>query len=250
MKIYSLEGNIGSGKTTFLNVLKEYYKNNKNFVFLQEPVSDWNEIVDSNNVNILTKYYSNQSKYAFSFQMMAFITRLKQLKDCIDKYSGNHRIKVITERSIFTDRKIFATMLFDSGKIEDIEYTIYLKWFDYFVKDIKITGIIYIKTNIDKCFLRINKRNREGESIEYEYLSKLNDYHNEWLKNEDNLLVLDGNIEKNEMIDNLDTVCEYLEKDYNEYIYSTIYYICIIFIFYNIFMILIGLFLINCAGIY
>jgi thymidylate kinase len=56
MRIFSIEGNIGSGKSTFLKRLELYYAKNNNFIFLQEPVDNWNEIVDSNGVNILTKY--------------------------------------------------------------------------------------------------------------------------------------------------------------------------------------------------
>ena len=32
----------------------------------------------------------------------------------------------ITERSLFTDKYIFAKMLYDQGKIEDVNYQIYL----------------------------------------------------------------------------------------------------------------------------
>jgi deoxyadenosine/deoxycytidine kinase len=196
MKIYSVEGNIGSGKSTLLQKLKEYYSDNELIVFLQEPVDDWNDIVDINGKNILSKYYSDQSRYAFSFQMLAFITRLKQISDVIEHYKNTSAI-IITERCIYTDREIFAKMLFDSKKIEYIEYTIYLKWFDYFIKDIKINGIIYLRTFPEECMNRIKQRNREGENIEIEYLYNLHDYHHQWLISgarniNNNILLLDG----------------------------------------------------------
>ena len=37
-KIYSIEGNIGSGKSTIIKILKEHFKNNNNIIFLLEPV--------------------------------------------------------------------------------------------------------------------------------------------------------------------------------------------------------------------
>ena len=37
---------------------------------------------------------------------------------------------IITERSLHTDRMVFAKMLYESGLIEDVNYQIYLKWFD------------------------------------------------------------------------------------------------------------------------
>jgi len=211
MRIFSIEGNIGSGKSTFLKKLEFYYAKNNNFIFLQEPVDNWNEIVDSNGVNILTKYYADQSRYAFSFQMMAFITRLKQISETIKKYK-NKDVTIFTERCIFTDREIFARMLYDEGKIEDVEYMIYLKWFDYFVKDIKINGIIYIKTYPSVCMRRIQKRNREGEDISVDYLINLHNYHQDWLiLKDDNTLFLDGTLSFEELIDKVD---EYVSEPY------------------------------------
>ena len=47
MKIISFEGNIGSGKSTFLKYLKEQVASDK-ICFLDEPVDDWLSIVDTN----------------------------------------------------------------------------------------------------------------------------------------------------------------------------------------------------------
>ena len=71
--IISIEGNIGSGKSTLLEQLRTKYKNNKQIVFINEPVDEWDTIKDEDGQTILSKFYKNQSKYAFSFQMMAYI---------------------------------------------------------------------------------------------------------------------------------------------------------------------------------
>lgn len=204
MKIISIEGNIGSGKTTIINRLKEQFKSelNYNVIFLLEPINEWDKIVDLQGVNILTKYYSDQTRYAFSFQMMAFITRLKQINDVIEKYS-NKDVVIITERCIFTDREVFAKMLFNDSKIEHIEYSIYLCWFDYFVKNIKIDKYIYINTPADICLDRIINRNRKGEQINLEYLELLEYSHNNWLIGNNNTKVIDGTNEINQVILNI-----------------------------------------------
>ena len=77
--IYSIEGNIGSGKSTFIDILK---KENKlqNVIYLEEPVEVWETIKDKSEETILEKFYKNQNKYSFSFQMMAYISRLSELK--------------------------------------------------------------------------------------------------------------------------------------------------------------------------
>jgi deoxyadenosine/deoxycytidine kinase len=80
-KLISIDGNIGSGKSTLMANLREHYKDEPNVVFLKEPVDEWAAIKDENGITILEKFYEDSEKYAFSFQMMAYISRLKVLKD-------------------------------------------------------------------------------------------------------------------------------------------------------------------------
>ena len=103
--------------------------------------------------------------------MMAYITRIHQLKEILKKESNTI---IICERSVFTDKEIFAKMLHDDEKIEDIEYNIYCKWFYEFVKDIPVAGFLReVKTNPEKCEKRVIHRNRKGESIPLTYLENL-----------------------------------------------------------------------------
>ena len=86
-------------------------------------------------------------------------------------------------------------MLYDSDKIEEVNYQIYLQWFDEFIKDIPLDGIIYLKTKPEKSLERIIKRGRDGEIIPLEYLEKCHKYHEEWLKDKKQILILNGNLE-------------------------------------------------------
>ena len=62
----SIEGNIGSGKSTILEKLQEFMRDNNRIVFLKEPVDIWETIKDENTgENILQKFYKNQDKYNF-----------------------------------------------------------------------------------------------------------------------------------------------------------------------------------------
>ena len=72
-------------------------------------------------------------------------------------------------------------MLYDANKIEEINYTIYNKWFYEFITEIPIAGVIYLDTKPSKCLERINKRNRDGETIPLEYLTNCKKYHDEWI---------------------------------------------------------------------
>jgi deoxyadenosine/deoxycytidine kinase len=212
VKIISIEGNIGSGKSTLINRLKDHCTTFTTFIYLPEPVDLWNEIKDEFGNTIIQKYYSDKKKYSFAFQMMAYITRLSQLKKCIESSPPDSII--ITERCLYTDRYVFAKMLYDTKLIEEIEYSIYIRWFDEFKNYTNVSGIIYIKTTPEICLERTKIRNRKGEeTIPLEYLSSCHTYHQNWIKNfnTSNLLVIDGNeaIELQTLID----FVQYFVKD-------------------------------------
>ena len=201
-KIVSIEGNIGSGKSTLLENLKKHYENNSSIIFLREPVDEWEKIKDKEGNNMLKKFYLDQEKYSFAFQMMAYISRLKILRDTIKnikqkKNLPEEKFIIITERSLYTDKCVFAKMLFDQGKIEDVCYQIYLNWFEEFVNDYEIKYTIYVNTDSKKCYERIHKRSREGEEIiPLNYLEECHNYHNEFLNEiKTKKIELNGNID-------------------------------------------------------
>ena len=223
------------------------------FRFLEEPVDVWSSIHDKNGKNILEKYYADQTKYAFSFQMMAYISRLsllrKAIKNTSSKFKKNpvifsiegnigtgkstlmqHLQKhfagaseagagaseagagaseagaseadiIVTERSLYTDYHVFAQMLYDTNKIEDVEFAIYRKWFDEFIEDLPAFAFIYIRCEPQVSFARVNKRARNGESvIPLSYLENCHLYHEQWLMSsnkKNRILVIDANSDIN-----------------------------------------------------
>jgi len=199
--IVSIEGNIGSGKSTFINKLEKYIQENntdKKIFFLSEPVDEWLNIKDENNEHILSKFYNNQEKYSFTFQMMAYISRLNKLKEAIDNLKQINNSIIITERSLMTDKYVFAQMLYDENKIEKIEFEIYKKWFNSFNKETEIDKVIYIASKPEICYDRVKLRDRDGEeNIPLDYLTKCHNYHEnmiEILKSDNkDIVLLNGN---------------------------------------------------------
>jgi len=224
IQIISIEGNIGSGKSTLLANLKTRFQQNPNVIFLREPVDEWDKIRDENNATILEKFYENQEKYSFSFQIMAYISRLTLLRNTLKEIELNSDntickdkpIIIFTERSLFTDKMVFAKMLYDSKKIERINYQIYLQWFHTFADDYLINKIVYVKAHPNTCQSRIMKRHRQGEDhIPLEYLIECNAYHNHMLDTSssecvcNNQLVLNGDID---IYDNADELNRWLQS--------------------------------------
>lgn len=194
--IISFDGNIGSGKSRKVTDIEQYYKEQgrKDILFIQEPVDEWNSIVDENGTTILSNYYKDQKRFAFRLQMLAYISRLSLLRKAAKK--GYKYI--ITERCVGTDRNVFSKMLYDKGDIEHDEYTIYKKWYDEFISDVPIGAIVYIKASPEICLERVNTRAREGENIPLEYLKECDKYHDEWI-NSENIpkLIINANIDIN-----------------------------------------------------
>lgn len=191
-RLICVDGNIGSGKSTLLEELKERYKGHKNVIFAPEPVSKWQKITNKEGTTIIELFYQNQSDYSFSFQMMAYISRLSILRNIV-KESNEEPIVIISERSLLTDKYIFAKMLYDQGKIKEVDYQIYLKWFHEFSDDFPLDHCIYIETDPEICHKRIHQRARPGEEIiPLAYLQTCHKYHDEYVSTLP-FLKLDGN---------------------------------------------------------
>jgi deoxyadenosine/deoxycytidine kinase len=183
-QIFSIEGNIGSGKTTIIENLQKSFKNDPKVVFIREPVEIWQTIKDSDGETILAKFYRDPAKYAFSFQVMAYSTRLSMLRETIAK--NPECTVIICERSLDADKHIFAKMLYDDGLIEDVNNQIYQRFYGEFQDEFRLDGIVYIDADADVCKERVAKRARVGEeTVSIEYLRKCELYHEKWLSMND-----------------------------------------------------------------
>jgi deoxyadenosine/deoxycytidine kinase len=195
--LISIDGSIGSGKTTLMKYVKEYYKNNPNSIFAREPVDKWSLVKDKNGMEMIKLFYADQQKYAFSFQVMAITSRISIFREILNNNLDNDII-IITERSLYTDKHIFAKMLYDQGKMSDVEYQIYLSLFDEFINEFDVENVIYVKTKPEKCYERVHIRSRPGEElIPLSYLEECHNYHETFLDPNSvlfkRLLILDGN---------------------------------------------------------
>ncbi len=188
--IISIEGNIGSGKSTLCKDL-ETVTFNKPHKIIYEEVGEWCKHVDNNGKNIFELYYSNKEKYSYLFQSYVVCSRVSHILDTIKKYPDHI---IICERSHLTDYYIFATVLHTLNLMTDLEYKIYTEVFN--TLNLNITATVYNKVNSDICISRIKKRNRQGEQITSDYIQILHDAHESWLDTQNNnLLIIDGNID-------------------------------------------------------
>jgi deoxyadenosine/deoxycytidine kinase len=193
--LFSIEGNIGSGKSTLIRALKKEFEEISNIpvVFVDEPVTQWESIKNEEGKNMIELFYGNQSRYAFAFQMMAYISRLNLLQEAIRKHPN---AIIITERCLLTDYNIFAKLLYENKSMLQEESEIYQRWF-YSFQNIKLDGIVYVRTDVEVAFERCQHRSRPGETIDLEYLKQCHQKHEEWMEDNDPLII-DNNVTEQE----------------------------------------------------
>lgn len=206
--LISIEGNIGVGKSTFTTLLQQKINN---ALLVPEPVDLWlsikgkvnqingktNEVIDKE-INILQLFYNDIDRWSYTFQNMAYITRSMLIEDTIKSTLQNNNYKYIfLDRSLGTDKNVFEKMLYDDKKINEIEHQCYNLWYNFYDKYVR-SGVknktIYLRCDPSISFVRIKKRGRDEEkNITLEYLQKLHEYHESWLYNNSDVLILDCN---------------------------------------------------------
>nr|QFG74312.1 MAG: deoxynucleoside kinase [Megaviridae environmental sample] len=190
--LIDIEGNIGSGKTTLNNNLKKIYSDHSDkIIFVDEPVNEWLNFKDNDGRNILELFYINKDKYTFQFQLYAYLTRLRNF---ININKSNKNKIIIMERSIHSDKHIFAQMLHEQNLLSETEWNIYLEFFNTFKDECVPNMYLFVNTKPDECMKRIQKRLRKEEinKIEIEYLQKVDEYHRKWLTNTSDCIEIDG----------------------------------------------------------
>ena len=183
--IISLDGNIGAGKST---LLAEIRKSIPELHIVDEPVGQWTALKNDTGKNLLELFYEDKKRWAYTFQNCAILTRLKNIKEAVEELDTNGKGAqvILTERSVLTDKYVFAQMLRDAGDMDALEWELYDSWFSIFSKQHQVNGIIYLSTSSTTSKERIHIRNRQGEDrIQLDYLDALDRQHKQWIESTD-----------------------------------------------------------------
>jgi deoxyadenosine/deoxycytidine kinase len=212
MRIVSVEGNVGSGKSSLLAALSARLEDGDfkglDVKVLQEPVHEWCSPVLPDGRSMLEAFYSDPSKYAFPFQMHVLFSRYRQAASLAEDAI------VVTERCIESDMELFAKAGLERGLIDDVEWVAYTSWHEWASRTIcGNVEYVYLRTSPKVCMDRVRARNRHGEEdVTLDYLESLNDRHDAWLlRGEEKraCIVLDGD-EDNGLDANLDRLLAFL----------------------------------------
>jgi deoxyadenosine/deoxycytidine kinase len=168
----AIEGNIGAGKSTLVNMLSDVLKAKK----IMEEFED---------NSFLPKFYENRSRYAFPLEMSFLAARFNQLKKQLveDKLFGE---------PIISDYIFAKCLLFSQNTLDDDEYKLYRQMFEIINFQIPQPDLlVYLHAPIEKLQWNISNRGRVYEKkIEDNYLQSLQETYFKYMNSQTNTRVL------------------------------------------------------------
>ncbi|MGB9830339.1 MAG: deoxynucleoside kinase [Thermotoga caldifontis] len=173
-----VEGTVGAGKTTFIEVVSKRLGLKPLF-----------ELTDEKLVDLLACFYADPAKWGFHLQIYFLTKRFQQME--LAKQIGD----VVMDRSIFCDH-IFPTVLLKRKQMNQLEYEIYREVHREFLKySVPPSLMVYLRCSTRTAIERIKKRGREWElAIDEDYWYSLNEEYERYFSDYDlsSLLIIDS----------------------------------------------------------
>ncbi|KAJ7994306.1 hypothetical protein DPEC_G00264510 [Dallia pectoralis] len=188
VKRVSIEGNIAVGKSTFARLLQSA---GQDWEVVLEPIGKWQSIDSGSSQvssNLLDMMYRDPERWSYTFQTNSCMSRMRtQLQPPPEHLLRSESVPVqIFERSVYSDRYIFALNMFKLGCINSTEWAVYQDWHSFLVEQfghqVALEGIVYLRASPQICLERLGRRGRtEEKGVQLDYLETLHTQHEEWL---------------------------------------------------------------------
>ena len=155
----AVEGNIGAGKSTFL----EHFSTFGQVDILPEPVSKWQQVAGT---NLLELQYKDPARWSHTMQSYVQLT---MAQNHVQKLQDGKEIKML-ERSLHSSRHCFIQNMYDTGKMSDAGFRVLVEWYEFmsqpnFTADIGVDLFVYLKTDPEVAYQRLQKRARKEEDV-------------------------------------------------------------------------------------
>lgn len=178
--MFIVEGNIGTGKTTFLKALQQSVSY---ATVILEAVDYWQN--EANGQSILQSFYEQPQRWGYSMEAIALKIRMQE-------HIKQQRAVIpnIVERSIYSGYYCFAQNSFEQGYLNQLEWNIYNAWFNFLTSQncLPPAGFIYLRANPKLSYERTIKRDRQAEeSIKLSYLEQIHYKHERFLIHKENV---------------------------------------------------------------
>ncbi|MCF8373862.1 MAG: deoxynucleoside kinase [Bacteroidales bacterium] len=172
-----IEGNIGAGKTSLVNMIAEKY----HAKMVLEQYAD---------NPFLPKFYENPERYSFPLELSFLAGRYNQLK------------KDLSTRDLFSpfiiaDYYFMKSLIFAKSTLSEDEYNLYRQLFNIIYQQLPKPDLyVYLHVNTDRLLDNIKKRGRSYETtITPEYLNSIQKNYFDFFKQQpqQTFLILDIN---------------------------------------------------------
>lgn len=162
----AIEGNIGAGKTSLASKIADDF----NAKLILERFKD---------NPFLPKFYEDANRYAFPLEMSFLADRYQQLVDDTTQLD-------LFKESVVADYDVNKSLIFAGITLPEEEYALYKKLFQLMHKELPKPDLyVYLYQNTERLLENIRNRGRDYEqSIQAEYLQKLNAGYLEFIKNQ------------------------------------------------------------------
>ena len=196
----TIEGNIGSGKTTLAHLLAKHF----NARLILEQFAD---------NPFLPKFYENPGQYAFPLELFFMAERYKQLKELI--HTSDLFQSVTVSDYLFTKCLLFAKV-----NLPEEEFRLYQKLFDIIhTQLVKPDILVYLHAPVSRLQRNIRKRNRPYEQgIPDEYLFNIQEAYTNYIR-QHNIKTIFIDVSNADFLSNSDhmqVVLDALDKDLDE----------------------------------
>ncbi|WP_318344041.1 2-amino-4-hydroxy-6-hydroxymethyldihydropteridine diphosphokinase [Flagellimonas baculiformis] len=175
LQFIAIEGNIGAGKTTLSKMIAEDF----NAKLVLERFAD---------NPFLPKFYQDKSRYAFPLEMSFLADRYQQFMDDTSQFD-------LFKNFMVSDYDIFKSLIFAKITLQQEEFNLYRKLFNFMYKEVKKPEIyLYLYQNTERLLANIKKRGRDYEqNMDPDYLEKINRGYLDFIKDhpEQNSLIID-----------------------------------------------------------
>lgn len=214
----AVEGNIGSGKSTFLS----HFQTFEGVYVVPEPLDQWTNLAGRH--NLLQSSFKDPKRCSFQFQSFVQLTRLK-----VWNQEAKHSKVKIVERSIHSNRYVYLEVARQSGNLNAEEYEVLCSQYETMSRifDFRLDLIIYLRSDPMMSYERMLSRGRlvmakqsifeskvialftffriEESDAKLKYLQNLHEAYENWLinsnstKNMYSIKVIDANQSQEQM---------------------------------------------------
>jgi len=195
-----IEGNIGAGKTSLVNLMTEKYKGREVMEgFAENP--------------FLPKFYEDQKRFAFAVEMFFLSERYHQLNSELLQQS-------LFDQHTFSDYFLSKSLIFARANLDLDEFDLFYKMYKIMMTQLPEPDLlVYLHRDVEDLQLNIRKRGRAYEAdISNDYLYKIQESYFQFLKQQPlKMLLLDiSGVDFVKDPSVFDRICKLIDQPYEK----------------------------------